>query len=67
MTGIRVGVFRAVVLSRFPASDVETVFVQAEPQIGASMIAEFAGWRAVFDPNDFLFVHIADNDNVRAS
>ena len=65
MTEVPVGVLRAVVLARFAAADVETVFVEAEPQIGTLVSAEFAGRRALFYPYDFLLVHVADDEDVR--
>ncbi len=59
------GVLRAVILARFPAPDIETVFVEAEPEIRTLVRARYAGRRAIFYANDFLFVHVADDEDVR--
>ena len=67
VTRVLEGVLRAVILPSFPAADVQTLFVKAEPEIRSLIRAQRAGGRPVLNSNDLLFVRVADDDDVRAS
>ena len=55
------------ILSGFPAADIQASFVEAKPEIGPLTVAKGTGRRSLFDPNDFLLVHVADDDDVRTT